>query len=41
MARWICTQGQVNLAKKAKACPKFDFTHKKSQIQIEKKNLFI
>jgi len=29
MACWVGAQGQVNLATKAKACPRYDVTQKK------------
>ena len=31
MARWDVAQGQVNLAKEAKACPLYDVIHRKPQ----------
>jgi len=35
MARWVGTQGQVSLAKKAKTCAHCDVIHKKKQTQIK------
>jgi len=39
MAHWIGSQGQVNLAKKAKTSPQYDATPRKPQTQNDK-NLF-
>jgi len=36
MSRWVCGQGQVNLAKKAKTCHHYKFTRRKPQTQNEK-----
>jgi len=35
MACWAGPQGQVKLAKKAKTCPHYDVTHRKTQNQNE------
>jgi len=35
MARWFGSQGQINMAKKAKSCPDYDVTHKKPQTHVK------
>jgi len=33
MAYWVVAQGQVKSAKKAKTCPHYDVTHRKTQMK--------
>jgi len=36
MTHWVGAQDQANLVQKAKACPRYDVTHKKAQTQNQK-----
>jgi len=41
MARWVGAQGQVNSATRAKTCPHYDVSQRKTTMQNEKKNFHL